>query len=95
MVYLGFIINSRTMTVSWPLEKRAALFHEISAILLLPSNRRHLAPKQVASILGKLRSAIQISPWGVFLSFSLACNPTRAARNAMSSTRSWWSKGKI
>ena len=62
---------------------------------MLPPSRRHLTPKQTASILGKLCSAIQISPWGVFLSFSLATNLTRACRNAYNTTRSWWSKGKI
>jgi hypothetical protein len=95
MLYLCFIINSRDMTVSWPFYKREELFQELTAILLLPSSRRHLTPKQTASILGKLRSAIQISPWGVFLSFSLATNLKRAGKNAYSSTRSWWSKGKI
>jgi hypothetical protein len=94
MLYLGFIINSRAMTVSWPLYKRQELFDELQALLLLPRSRRHLTPKQVASILGKLRSAIQISPWGVFLSFSLAATLKNAGRNAFSSTRSWWSKGK-
>ena len=95
MVYLGFIINSRDMTVSWPLYKREELFYELQAILSLPSSRRQTTPRQTASILGKLRSAIQISPWGVFLSFSLATNLKRASRNAYSPSRSWWSKGKI
>jgi hypothetical protein len=95
MLYLGFIINSRAMTVSWPLYKRQELLDELQAILLIPSSRRHITPKQAASILGKLRSAIQISPWGVFLSFSLAATLKTAGRNAFSSTRSWWSKGKI
>jgi hypothetical protein len=74
MLYLGFIINSRDMTVSWPLYKREELFQELTTTLLLPSSRRHLTPKQTASILGKLRSAIKILPWGVFLYFSLATN---------------------
>lgn len=54
-----------------------------------------MMPKKTASVLGKLRSAIQISPWGVFLSFSLATNLKGAGRKAYSSTHSWWSKGKI
>jgi hypothetical protein len=65
VLYLGFIINSRLMTISWPLHKRQDLFGELNGILLLPSSCSHLTPKQVASILSKLRSAIQISPWGV------------------------------
>jgi hypothetical protein len=39
-------------------------------------NSHIMMPKQVASVLGKLCSAIQISPWGIFLSFSLAMNLT-------------------
>jgi hypothetical protein len=74
MMYLGFIINSRSMTVSWPLYKRAELYHELLPFLTLPKNKRHMAPKQTASVLGKLHSAIQISPWGVYISFVLAAN---------------------
>jgi hypothetical protein len=33
MVYLGFLINSRAMTVSWPFSKREELYHELMAIL--------------------------------------------------------------
>jgi hypothetical protein len=54
-----------------------------------------LTPKQCASIIGKLRSAIQISPWGVYLSFALATNLKRACCNALSSQRSFWLKGKV
>jgi hypothetical protein len=54
MVYLGFIINSRDMTVSWPLYKREELFTELQAILSLPSSKRQTTPRQTASILGKL-----------------------------------------
>jgi hypothetical protein len=95
MLYLGFIINSRSMTVSWPLYEWQELFDELQAILRIPSSCRHITPKQAASILGKLRSAIQISPCGVFLSFSLAATLKIAGRNAFSSIRSWWAKGKI
>jgi hypothetical protein len=90
MPYLGFIINSRSMTVGWPLYKQQELFD-----LHIPSSRRHITTKQAASLLGKLRWAIQISPWGAFLSFSLAATLKTAGRNAFSSTRSWWSKGKF
>jgi hypothetical protein len=95
MMYLGFIINSRTMTVSWPLYKREELYQELIAIVYLPKSKRHMTPKQVASVLGKLRSAIQISPWGVYLSFALAANLKRASKNALSSQRSFWSRGKV
>jgi hypothetical protein len=95
MMYLGFIINSRSMTVSWPLYKRTEIYHELLPFLTLPKNKRHMAPKQTASVLGKLRSAIQISPWGVYLSFALATNLKQAGRHSMSSQRFFWSKGKV
>jgi hypothetical protein len=74
MLYLGFLINSRVMTVSWPLYKRKDLYTELLPLRSLPKKKHHLNPKQAASIIGKLRSAIQISPWGVYLSFALAAN---------------------
>jgi hypothetical protein len=95
MMYLGFLINSRTMTVSWPLYKRKELYQELIAIVKLPKWKRHMTPKQVASVIGKLWSAIQISPWGVYLSFALAANLKRASKNALSSQRSFWSQGKV
>jgi hypothetical protein len=33
MLYLGFLINSQEMTVSWPYYKQAELHHELTAIL--------------------------------------------------------------
>jgi hypothetical protein len=95
MMYLGYLINSRDMTVSWPLYKREELYNELLPLLSLPKNQRWLRPKQCASVIGKLRSAIQISPWGVYLSFALATNLKRSCRNALSSQRSFWSKGKV
>jgi hypothetical protein len=95
MLYLGFLINSQTMTVSWPLlYKRKDLYYKLFSLLPLPKNKRHLNPKQAASIIRQLRSAIQISPWGVYLSFALAANLKRAGKNAISSQCSFWSKGK-
>jgi hypothetical protein len=34
MLYLGFLMNSRDMTVSWPYYKKAELYHELQEILL-------------------------------------------------------------
>jgi hypothetical protein len=95
MLYLGFLINSRAMTVSWPYYKRAELHQELTDILSQRRSGITISPKQMASIIGKLRSAIAISPWGTYLSFSMATNLTRASRNAFRTTRSWWSRAKI
>ena len=55
MMYLGFLINSRSMTVSWPYYKQEELYNELFYLLSLPKFWRHLSPKQTASIIGKLR----------------------------------------
>jgi hypothetical protein len=70
MLYLGFLICSRPLCVTWPLYKRAELFDEI--MIALGMKRPWFKPKAVASIIGKLRLASLIAPWGPYLSFSLA-----------------------
>jgi hypothetical protein len=72
MMYLGYSIKSNTVTVSWPLYKREGLYNELFPLLSLPKSKQLMTPKQCASVIGKLQSAIQISPWGVYLSFALA-----------------------
>jgi hypothetical protein len=93
MLYLGFFINSRNMTVSWSYYKRAKLYHKLQEILLQRANNVTILPRQMASVIGK--SAISISPWGTYLSFSMSTHLTRASCNAFRATRSWWSKAKI
>jgi hypothetical protein len=51
MEYLGFIINSHDLTVTWPLFK--ALRSEI--MIILSRERGAATPKEFASVLGKLR----------------------------------------
>jgi hypothetical protein len=79
VLFLGYYINSRTMTVTWPLYKRQALHADIQAAL---ENPRHVSPKMVASIIGKVRSAGEIAQWGPYISFSVADKLKRACRQA-------------
>jgi hypothetical protein len=47
MLYLGFLINSQAMTVSWPYCKQAKLYQELIDILSHKSKgRHHLSPKK-------------------------------------------------
>jgi hypothetical protein len=92
VLFLGFYINSRTMMVTWPLSKRMALLHDITTALAQP---RKVTPRVTASIMGKVRSAGEIAPWGPYITFSVADTLKNATRNAFSSHRSWWSKGKV
>ena len=94
MLYLGFLICSRTLRVTWPLSKRAELFDEIMQALDL--KRPWFKPKVVASIIGKLRSASLVAPWGPYLSFSLAMLAlNHAVRSAYEATRPWWQRGHV
>jgi hypothetical protein len=95
MLYLGFLINSRGITVSWPYYKRAELYRKLEEILQQRANNVTISPRTMASVIGKLRSAISISPWGTYLSFSMSTHLTQASQNAFRATRSWWSKAKI
>jgi hypothetical protein len=69
-VYLGFLICSRTLRVTWPFSKRAELRDKIMQALAM--KRPWFEPKVVASIIAKLHSASLIVPWGPYLLLSLA-----------------------
>jgi hypothetical protein len=90
---LGFIINSRDMTVTWPLEKRLELRQQILLILADPNHEA--SPKEIASIIGKIRSAAKIAPWGNYLSFTSQEALTTALRKAKKNPRRFWKAGKM
>ncbi len=91
-LFLGYLINSRTLVVTWPLYKRAALYEDIQQALAAPTK---VPPKLAASIMGKVRAAGEIAPWGPYISFSLANAIKNASRRAFHPTRRWWTKGRI
>jgi hypothetical protein len=93
VLFLGYVIDSRAMVVTWPLAKRVDLWTDIQSAL--QARRREISPRLSASILGKIRSVSDLSPWGPYLSFSLSEALKRASRAAFQPTRSWWSRGKI
>ena len=92
-MFLGFRIDTHHMTVSWPLEKRKALHTELLEILA--RRPKYVTPKEMAHIVGVIRSASEIAPWGTFLSFNLQNGLTSAARNAYSTGRTWWTRSWI
>ena len=93
-MYLGFLVDTHDMTVSWPLAKRQRLHDELTEILAQP-HPRSVSPKTMAHIIGVVRSAAEIAPWGNFLSFNLQNSLTAASRNAFSTRRSWWTRTNI
>jgi hypothetical protein len=92
VLFLGYYINSRTLTVTWPFYKREALLADIIQALDTPNN---VPPKVAASIMGKVRAAGQVAPWGPYVSFSLADAIKQACRNTQHPTKRFWTKGRI
>ena len=92
-VFLGFRIDTHDMTVSWPLNKRQALHDFLIEVLARPT--QFVTPREMARIVGIVRSASAIAPWGTFLSFNLQNALTAAAKNAFSDKRKWWTRSRI
>ena len=91
--FLGFKIDTRSMTVAWPFYKRKALYEELQEIL--KRKPKYVTPKEMAHIVGVIRSASSIAPWGTFLSFNLQNALNNAARHAFSTGRTWWTRAWI
>eukprot|EP00980_Cylindrotheca_fusiformis_P003813 scaffold843_cov88-Cylindrotheca_fusiformis.AAC.2 len=98
-LYLGFLINTRQMTITWPESKRAQLHAELLSIMRRQPHRRFVTPKEMAHIVGVVRSASDIAPWGHFLSFNLDNALTAAAQCARQAKkppdRKWWRSQRI
>lgn len=92
-LFLGFRINTCDMTVSWPLNKREALHKELTTVLARP--RKYVSLKEMASLIGKVRSASAVAPWGTFLSFNLQNSLNWAAKRVYAKKRRWWKTAKI
>ena len=95
MEYLGLIIDSRALTVTWPLTKRLQLRSEIQELLARGKGRSAAKPKELASVLGKLRSASRLAPWGHYISWSIQLALTTAARAARNKPAHFWRYGSI
>lgn len=93
MLFLGFLIDARSITVTRPFQKHTELRDEILATL---KNRRGQAsPIAYASILGKLRSASRIAPRGVYITWSIQRSLTQAIHAAKTSNKAFWKWGKV
>ena len=97
--FLGFIINTRDMTVTWPPDKRERLAKLLDKHFLQPlENRQPLTPKIVSQILGLVRNGALVSPYGVYLSLRLqyALNDAvSAASHRQQTSHRWWSSSTI
>jgi hypothetical protein len=90
MRYLGFMIDTRAMTVTWPFDKREDLQADIEEAL---AQRRSVAPRLLARILGKVESASLIAPWGVYITSSVRLALNKATRTNAHRVRAFWHRG--
>jgi hypothetical protein len=70
VLFLGYLIDSRAMTVTWPYYKREAVLADIKLALQSPHK---VPPKIAASIMGKVRVVGEIAPWGPCVVQSCRC----------------------
>ena len=90
MLYLGFSIDTRAMTMAWPISKRRQLREMIDSILTDDVPRVH--PRQISSLLGLLRHAAPVSPQGMYWSLRLqhSLNEAMKEHTARPWLRRWW-----
>ena len=94
MDFLGFTICTRTLEVRWPVSKRLALLDTLVAHW--SGDPCRVSPRQIASVLGVVRNACFISPFGAYLSIRLQ-QALNAAVSLATATRSgasaqWWGR---
>lgn len=94
MEHLGFIIDTRSMTMSWPVLKRQSL-----RVLIEEGWQQYpceKSPREVAQILGIIRSACQVAPLGNFLSIRLQQSLSDAiSRSQQGCSKRWWAYGRF
>jgi hypothetical protein len=92
MRYLGFLIDTRCLSVTWPFDKRQDLRQDIEDAIRM---RRRVPPRLLAVILGKIMSAARIAPWGVYITSSIRLALNAAARSAAHQSRAFWQRGVL
>lgn len=97
MDFLGFDICTRTLEVRWPVAKRLALRDTLVAHWGARPCR--VSPRQIASVLGVVRNACFISPFGAYLSIRLqqALNAavSGAGGQASGASARWWGSARV
>jgi len=70
-MFLGFEIDTRNMTLTWPLDKRMRLHHRITALLEAYSSHGFVKCREIAQALGLLRNGCAVLPLGSTMSLQL------------------------
>jgi len=96
--FLGYFIDTRTLTVQWPDEKHA----QLAACLTWTGLIQHLGgnptltPRQIARSLGLVWHGFLVSPLGSFLSLRLQFTLNDAIRSQKRRvTKRWWHTSSV
>jgi hypothetical protein len=94
MLFLGFLVNTRTMTLAWPPDKRNQLRELIRQKWAKPGFR---SPRDCAELLGLVRHAAVVAPLVLYLSLRLqyVLNEHLSRPGKHSTSKRWWSHGRI
>ena len=91
LLFLGFEIDTRALTVSWPREKRESLRTLLRTTFLRPrpyaSCPIRVTPQEAARVLGTVRNGALVAPLGNLLSLNLQLAVNRAMTMQLSSGR--------
>jgi hypothetical protein len=94
MQYLGFLIDTRGMSMAWPVDKRQQLADLLDELFAISS--RMITPRQSSSLLGLVRNGAVVAPLAIYLSLRLQHmlnDATRAAWGSMARRSTWvWDK---
>lgn len=69
--FLGYHVDTRTMTVSWPVDKRKKLLLFLDALITDADQSKGSTPHSVSRVLGLIRHAAPVAPLGTFRSLRL------------------------
>jgi hypothetical protein len=100
MPFLGYLLDTRTMTVQWPEDKHAQLAAMLDEEWLAPSLGRKpsLPPRNIARPLGLIRHGALVSVIGTYLSSRLQHSLNDAIRaQALRGkvTKRWWHTARV
>jgi hypothetical protein len=94
LTFLGYHIDSRRMTVSWPVDKRNKLRIFLDVLLDDNRNKRRSSPTSVSRVLGLVRHASFVAPMGTFRSLRLqhTFNDIVAKAPGITQLRRWYQR---
>jgi hypothetical protein len=94
--FLGYHIDTRKMTVAWPLDKRAKLSLFLGMILD-DETTRHVTPHTISRVLGLIRHASPVAPMGSLRSLQLQhhFNDVLSKAPSVKLLRRWYQRKSI